>query len=355
MFKYSKNKGNYRLLEKATRIQVLRILNETAIFRIISNYLRLKQPPPMPQDTKNRLADPFTKQGAPNTSSLDLLTDSQGSMTFHRVLRRAHPADTIVGVRGVAIGGQELTVIAGPCAVESPQQLMAAAERAAAHGAHLLRGGAFKLRTSPYAFSGLGEAGLKLLSEARRISGLPIVTEVVDEESVLLSAAHADMLQIGTRNMHNYVLLKQAAATGKPILLKRGMSATLDEFLHAAEYILAAGNSQVVLCERGIRTFSDFTRNTLDLNIVPALKQMTHLPVITDPSHGTGRADLVAPMSRASIAAGADGVLIEMHPDPEKALSDGYQSLDPEEFGELISDLARLAPIMGRTLTRRGQ
>ncbi len=309
----------------------------------------------MAQTPKSRYGNPLTDLPSHTTTQPRFVSTGDDSLAYHRVLRRMHPADTVVGVRGVAVGGQELTVIAGPCAVESPHQLMAAAEQAAAGGAHLLRGGAFKLRTSPYAFAGLGEAGLKLLSEARRASGLPVVTEVVDEESVLLAAAHADMLQIGTRNMHNYVLLKQAAATGKPILLKRGMAATLDEFLHAAEYILAAGNSQVVLCERGIRTFSDFTRNTLDLNIVPALKQLSHLPVITDPSHGTGRRDLVAPMARASIAAGADGVLIEMHPDPEKALSDGYQSLDPEEFHELVSDLARIAPIVGRTLTLRGQ
>ncbi len=309
----------------------------------------------MSYSPKSRLTDPLTDLQAQAASAQHYHSSPEGSLAYHRVLRRAHTADTIVGVRGVAVGGQELTVIAGPCAVESVHQLMAAAEQAAASGAHLLRGGAFKLRTSPYAFSGLGEAALKMLSEARRVSGLPVVTEVVDEESVLLAAAHADMLQIGTRNMHNYVLLKQAAATGKPILLKRGMSATLDEFLHAAEYILAAGNSQVVLCERGIRTFSDFTRNTLDLNIVPALKQISHLPVITDPSHGTGRSDLVPAMARASIAAGADGVLIEMHPDPAKALSDGYQSLDPEEFRELVSDLARIAPIVGRTLTLRGR
>lgn len=309
----------------------------------------------MSQSSKSRFSDPLADLKSQTAAGQIYHSSPEGSLAYHRVLRRAHTADTIVGVRGVAVGGQELTVIAGPCAVESPQQLMAAAEQAAASGAHLLRGGAFKLRTSPYAFSGLGEAGLKLLSEARRASGLPVVTEVVDEESVLLAAAHADMLQIGTRNMHNYVLLKQAAATGKPILLKRGMAATLDEFLHAAEYILASGNSQVVLCERGIRTFSDFTRNTLDLNIVPALKKMTHLPVITDPSHGTGRSDLVPAMARASIAAGADGVLIEMHPDPAKALSDGYQSLDPQEFRELVTDLARIAPIVGRTLTLRGQ
>lgn len=308
----------------------------------------------MSHSPKNRFTEQPELQSQASTGHLFQLAPSS-SFSYHRVLRRVHDADTVVGVRGVAVGGQELTVIAGPCAVESPQQLMAAAEQAAASGAHLLRGGAFKLRTSPYAFSGLGEAGLRLLSEARRVSGLPVVTEVVDEESVLLAAAHADMLQIGTRNMHNYVLLKQAASTGKPVLLKRGMAATLDEFLHAAEYILAAGNSQVVLCERGIRTFSDFTRNTLDLNIVPALKQLTHLPVITDPSHGTGRRDLVPAMARASIAAGADGVLIEMHPDPERALSDGYQSLDPIEFKEMVTDLARIAPIVGRTLTLRGQ
>ncbi|MBK6909433.1 MAG: 3-deoxy-7-phosphoheptulonate synthase [bacterium] len=312
----------------------------------------------MPHKITSQTSDPLVGTGSSlhGTPRVDANLDSPTeNLAAVRVLRRAHSHDTIVAVRGVAIGGQELTIIAGPCAVETPQQLFAAAELAAASGAHLLRGGAFKLRTSPYAFSGLGEAGLKLLSEARRVSGLPVVTEVVDEESVLLAAAHADMLQIGTRNMHNYVLLKQAAATGKPILLKRGMAATLEEFLQAAEYILAAGNAQVVLCERGIRTFSDFTRNTLDLNIVPALKLMTHLPVITDPSHGTGRRDLVIPMARASVAAGADGVLIEMHPDPERALSDGYQSLDPEEFGELMHDLSRIATAVGRTVTRRGQ
>ncbi len=309
----------------------------------------------MSHSPKNRLTESLTDLHNQFGGAQHYNSSPESSLAYHRVLRRAHTADTVVGVRGVAVGGQELTVIAGPCAVESAHQLMTAAEQAATSGAHLLRGGAFKLRTSPYAFAGLGEPALKMLSEARRVSGLPVVTEVVDEESVLLAAAHADMLQIGTRNMHNYVLLKQAAATGKPILLKRGMSATLDEFLHAAEYILAAGNSQVVLCERGIRTFSDFTRNTLDLNIVPALKQISHLPVITDPSHGTGRSDLVPPMARASVAAGADGVLIEMHPDPAKALSDGYQSLDPAEFGELVSDLARIAPIVGRTLTLRGR
>ncbi len=314
----------------------------------------------MPRDSKSRTSDPqnisLTNESSSSERPSHFVENALWDQpSYYRVLRRSHPANTIVGVRGVAVGGTELTIMAGPCAVESPQQLIAAAEHAAAGGAHLLRGGAFKLRTSPYSFSGLGEAALKLLSEARRVSGLPIVTEVVDEESVLLAAAHADMLQIGTRNMHNYVLLKQAAATGKPILLKRGMAATLEEFLNAAEYIMAAGNDQVVLCERGIRTFSDFTRNTLDLNIVPALKQLSHLPVITDPSHGTGRRDLVAPMARASIAAGADGVLLEMHPDPEKALSDGYQSLDPDEFTELVSDLARLAPIVGRTLSVRGK
>jgi len=313
----------------------------------------------MSRDYKKSLTEPgfgTPSDGGHSHSSVRSVEQAYAAEpSYHKVLRRTRPANTIVAVRGVAIGGKELTVIAGPCAVESPHQLIAAAEKAAASGAHLLRGGAFKLRTSPYAFSGLGEPALKLLAEARRVSGLPVVTEVVDEESVLLAAANVDMLQIGTRNMHNYVLLKQAAATGKPILLKRGMAATLDEFLNAAEYIMNAGNDQIVLCERGIRTFSDFTRNTLDLNIVPALKLLSHLPIITDPSHGTGRRELVSPMAKASIAAGADGVLLEMHPDPEKALSDGYQSLDPEEFAELVSDMARLAPALGRTLTLRGQ
>jgi 3-deoxy-7-phosphoheptulonate synthase len=282
-------------------------------------------------------------------------TSDSLSTRYRRVLRRDHPQDTVVTVRDVTIGATELCVIAGPCAVETPQQLFKAAEIAAESGAHLLRGGAFKLRTSPYAFPGLGEPALKLLAEARRVSGLPVVTEVVDEESAILAALYADVLQVGTRNMFNYVLLKQVARTGKPILLKRGMAATLEEFLHAAEYILAEGNDRLMLCERGIRGFSDYSRNTLDLNIVPALKQISHLPILTDPSHGTGMRNLVLPMARASVAAGADGVLVEMHPDPDSALSDGFQSLHPEQLTQMIADLTRLAPAVGRTLTPRGR
>jgi 3-deoxy-7-phosphoheptulonate synthase len=270
------------------------------------------------------------------------------------VSRAAKAENSLVHVRDVTFGGKELVMIAGPCAVESPDQLLQAMHAVKAAGAHMLRGGAYKLRTSPYSFQGLGEPGLKLLAEARERSGLPVVTEVVDEESALLASMYVDMLQIGARNMQNYVLLKQAAHSGKPILLKRGVAATLEEFLNAAEYIYSEGNEQVVLCERGVRGFADYSRNTLDLNIIPAVKEYSHLPIITDPSHGTGARSMVIPMARASIAAGADGVMVEMHPRPETALSDGYQSLYPAQLEEMISDLSRLAPAVGRILKRRG-
>jgi 3-deoxy-7-phosphoheptulonate synthase len=272
---------------------------------------------------------------------------------FRLVSREAKPEDTVVDVSGVKVGGKELLVIAGPCAVESAEQIVTSAERVKAAGGHILRGGAFKPRTSPYSFQGLGEKGLRLLAEARRITGLPVVSEVMDEESVTLAAKYVDMLQIGARNMQNYTLLKLAARSGKPILLKRGAAATLEELLSAAEYILADGNYRVVLCERGVRGFSDFTRNTLDLSIIPAVKELSHLPIITDPSHGTGRRGMVVPLARASIAAGADGVMVEVHPDPEHALSDGFQSLYPPQFEELMGELEQIAPIVGRTLPRR--
>lgn len=270
------------------------------------------------------------------------------------VSRAAKQEDSLVHVRDVTFGGKELVMIAGPCAVETPEQILEAMHVVKASGAHMLRGGAYKLRTSPYSFQGLGEPALKMLADARDRSGLPIVTEVVDEESVLLASMYVDMLQIGARNMQNYVLLKQAAHSGKPILLKRGVAANLEEFLNAAEYIYSEGNKQVVLCERGVRGFSDYSRNTLDLNVVPAVKEYSHLPIITDPSHGTGTRSMVIPMARASIAAGADGVMVEMHPSPEAALSDGYQSLYPEELEEMISDLMKIAPAVGRILKRRG-
>ena len=257
-------------------------------------------------------------------------------------------ADTVVDVAGVKVGGKRITVIAGPCSVESEDQLMSTARAVKASGASLLRGGAYKPRTSPYAFQGLGEDGLKLLAKARDETGLGIVTEVMESAEVELVAQYADVLQVGARNMQNSKLLRKLSLIRKPILLKRNFSATLNEFLMSAEYILAGGNDQVILCERGIRTFVEYTRNTLDLNVIPAVKQLSHLPIIVDPSHGTGRHDLILPMSRAAIAAGADGLIIEVHPEPAEALSDGDQSLTPAAFDRLMKEAAKIARAMGR-------
>jgi 3-deoxy-7-phosphoheptulonate synthase len=271
------------------------------------------------------------------------------SHPYKLVSREFHPEDTIVSVGGVPVGGTRIVVIAGPCAVESLEQTVTIAREVKARGADLLRGGAFKPRTSPYAFQGLGEEGLKILAAARDVTGLPVVTEVLDTAHVEIVAAYTDCLQIGARNMQNFELLKKAGKTGKPVLLKRGMSATLEEFLLAAEYVLAEGNPNVVLCERGIRTFSDFTRNTLDLSVVPAVERLSHLPIIVDPSHGTGRREKVVPMSRASIAAGADGIAVEVHNNPAEALSDGPQALTPDMFSELMSQIRPIAVAVGRT------
>jgi 3-deoxy-7-phosphoheptulonate synthase len=271
------------------------------------------------------------------------------SHSYKLVSREFHPEDTIVSIGGVPVGGARVVVIAGPCAVESREQTLTIAKEVKARGADLLRGGAYKPRTSPYSFQGLGEEGLRILAEARDATGLPVVTEVLDTGTVELVAAWADCLQIGARNMQNFELLKRAGRTGKPVLLKRGMSATLEEFLLAAEYILAEGNPNVVLCERGVRTFTDHTRNTLDLSVVPSVEKLSHLPIVVDPSHGTGRRDQVAPMSFASIAAGADGVAVEVHHKPEEALSDGPQALTPEMFSALMERLAPVAVAVGRT------
>jgi 3-deoxy-7-phosphoheptulonate synthase len=273
----------------------------------------------------------------------------QVSHPYKLVSREFHPEDSVVPIGGVPVGGAALVVVAGPCAVESREQMLAVAREVKRLGAHLLRGGAFKPRTSPYSFQGLGEAGLKLLAEAREATGLPVVTEVLDTENVDLVAEWADCLQIGARNMQNFELLKKAGKTGKPILLKRGMSATLEEFLLAAEYVLAEGNPNVVLCERGVRTFSDFTRNTLDLAIVPAVERLSHLPIVVDPSHGTGRRDKVIPMSCAAVASGADGLLVEVHHKPEEALSDGPQALTPALFEALMGRIRPIAAAVGRT------
>lgn len=262
--------------------------------------------------------------------------------------REFKPRDTVIEVSGVRIGSKAVVVIAGPCSVESEQQVMATAESVKSAGASLLRGGAFKPRTSPYAFQGLGVDGLKLLAKARERTGLGIVTEVMESSEVELVAEYADMLQVGARNMQNTKLLRALSKVNKPILLKRNFSATLNEFLMSAEYLLSGGNDRVVLCERGIRTFVEYARNTLDLNIVPAIKLLSHLPIIVDPSHGTGRQDLVIPMSRAAIAAGADGLIIEVHPNPREAFSDGDQSLMPAAFEQLMREVGLIARAVGR-------
>jgi len=250
---------------------------------------------------------------------------------------------------GVTIGGPELAIIAGPCAVESRDQIFGAAERVQRAGARLLRGGAFKPRTSPYAFQGMGEGGLELLAEVRREFGLMIVTETIDPENCDLVEQYADVLQVGARNMQNFSLLKRVGRSKKPVLLKRGLSATLEEFLMAAEYILSEGNYNVILCERGVRTFADHTRNTLDLSVIPAVKSASHLPIIVDPSHGTGRRDKVLPLARAAVAVGADGLIVEVHPDADHARSDGYQSLYPDQFEELMREITPIAAVLGRT------
>jgi len=264
--------------------------------------------------------------------------------------REFRPQDSIVDVAGVKVGGKEVVVMAGPCSVESEDQVMRVAEVVRAAGVRIMRGGAYKPRTSPYTFQGLGEDGLKLLAKAREKTGLRIVTEVMESADVDMVAEYADLIQIGARNMHNTKLLRSLAKVKKPVLLKRNFAATLNEFLMSAEYLLSGGNDQVILCERGIRTFVDYTRNTLDLNIVPAIKLLSHLPIIVDPSHGTGRHDLVIPMSRAAIAAGADGLLVEVHPNPAEAFSDGEQALTPDVFVQLMKELRPIASAVARVV-----
>ncbi|WP_234381624.1 MULTISPECIES: 3-deoxy-7-phosphoheptulonate synthase [unclassified Streptomyces] len=274
------------------------------------------------------------------------------SVPYKLVSREHHVERTVVTVGGVPIGPGTLTVIAGPCAVETPAQTLAAARLAQAAGASLLRGGAFKPRTSPYAYQGLGEAGLRILADVRDETGLPLVTEVIDPDGVRLVAPYADMLQIGTRNMHNFALLQAAGEAGRPVLLKRGFGATIEEWLMAAEYIAQRGNLDIVLCERGIRTFETATRNTLDISAVPVVQRLSHLPVIVDPSHSGGRRDLVLPLTRAALAAGADGVMVDVHPDPATALCDGDQALTRPEAAEVAEAVAGLAPLMGRAPAR---
>jgi 3-deoxy-7-phosphoheptulonate synthase len=264
--------------------------------------------------------------------------------------RNFRPGGTVVKMGGVEIGGPAVVLMAGPCSVESREQIFRAAGQVAEAGAKVIRGGAFKPRSSPYSFQGMGEEGLKLLREAADQHGLLAVSEVMDQTQIPLVAAYADILQVGARNMQNYNLLKELGKVQKPVLLKRGISATLEELLLSAEYILAGGNYDVILCERGIRTFETYTRNTMDISAIPIIKKLSHLPMIADPSHGTGRRDKVLPMARAAVAAGADGLLIEVHPDPDHARSDGAQSLKPEQFAELVQQLRIIAQAVGRTL-----
>jgi 3-deoxy-7-phosphoheptulonate synthase len=276
------------------------------------------------------------------------------SKPYKLVGRELKEDNTIIDLGdGVRIGGTELAIIAGPCAVETREQTRTIAADVAAAGARLFRGGAYKPRTSPYSFQGLAIEGLKILAEVRKDFGLKIVTEAIDVESMDLVEQYADVIQIGARNMQNFSLLRRAGKSKLPVLLKRGISATLEELLMAAEYILAEGNYNVILCERGIRTFTDHTRNTLDLSVIPAVQRLSHLPIIVDPSHGTGRREKVIPLSRAAIAVGADGLIIEVHDHPEEALSDGNQSIQPPEFEQLMREISQIAPILRRSLATR--
>lgn len=272
------------------------------------------------------------------------------SRPYKVVARAWRPEGTVITVRGVTIGGPQLCVMAGPCTVESPEMLFQTARHAKEHGAHVLRGGAFKPSTSPYSFHGMGEEGLRLLAEAREQTGMPVITEVMDTRDVELVGRYADILQIGTRNMTNFALLREVGAARKPVMLKRGWASQIEEWLQAAEYIASRGNYEIILCERGIRSFETYTRNTFDLNAIPAVKELSHLPVIADPSHGTGRASLVVPVALGAIAAGADGLIVETHPRPEMAMKDGQQSLRPQAFAELMRALAPVAAAVGRTL-----
>ncbi|HEU4415516.1 MAG TPA: 3-deoxy-7-phosphoheptulonate synthase [Candidatus Angelobacter sp.] len=274
------------------------------------------------------------------------------SKPYKLVSRDTKEEDTIVRFKGSdgSFGGRDLAVVAGPCSIESREQAFTIAERVARAGARFFRGGAYKPRTSPYAFQGMGEEGLKIMADIRDRFGLRIVTEALDDESLAMVAEYADVIQIGARNMQNFSLLKKAGRLRKPVMLKRGMSATLEEFLMAAEYILSEGNYEVILCERGVRTFADHTRNTLDLSIVPAVQRLSHLPIVVDPSHGTGKRNKVTPLSRAAVAVGADGLMVEVHHDPDHALSDGMQSIFPDQFDAMMQEIRQIAPILHRNV-----
>jgi 3-deoxy-7-phosphoheptulonate synthase len=276
------------------------------------------------------------------------------SKAYKLASRDVKQEDTIIRFAGTdaAIGGKGLAIIAGPCSIESREQAFAIAEQVAVSGAQFFRGGAYKPRTSPYAFQGMGLEALRIMAEIRSHFGLRIVTEAIDNETLELVAEWADVVQIGARNMQNFSLLKRAGKLRKPVMIKRGLSATLDEFLMSAEYVMSEGNYEVILCERGVRTFADHTRNTLDLSIIPAVRRVSHLPILVDPSHGTGKRDSVLPMARAAVASGADGILVEVHDHPEKALSDGPQSIYPDQFARMMDELEQIAPVVGRSLPR---
>jgi len=310
-------------------------------------------PKPAPGESRTLVGvmGPKPLRGKQHLQALPEVADVLEISTPYKLASREwHPRDTVVKVGSASFGADKVTVIAGPCAVESYEQTKTVAEAVKAAGGHVLRGGAFKPRTSPYSFQGLGEEGLQILQTVGQEVGLPTVTEVTDTEVMAVTAEHTDMLQIGTRNMQNYSLLKAAAGTGMPILLKRGMSATVKETILAAEYILNAGNDQVVICERGIRTFVDHTRNTLDVSSIPAFQRLSHLPVIVDPSHAAGKRHKVLPLALAGVAAGAQGVMVEVHPNPQIALSDGPQQLLPRDFQELIDRIRAVAEAVGRHL-----
>jgi 3-deoxy-7-phosphoheptulonate synthase len=276
------------------------------------------------------------------------------SKPYKLASRDVKEEDTVIHFPGTdaTIGGRDLAMVAGPCSIESREQAFAIAEQVAASGAQFFRGGAYKPRTSPYVFQGLGLEALRIMAEIRERFGLRIITEALDNETLDRVAEWADVIQIGARNMQNFSLLRRAGKLRKPVLLKRGLSATLEEFLMAAEYVMSEGNYQVILCERGVRTFTDHTRNTLDLSIIPAVQRLSHLPILVDPSHGTGRRDSVLPMARAAVAAGADGILVEVHNQPEKALSDGPQSIYPDQFARMMDEIEQIAPVVGRSLPR---
>jgi 3-deoxy-7-phosphoheptulonate synthase len=273
------------------------------------------------------------------------------SAPYKLASRHFRPEGSVVPIgKGVAVGGSQVVVMAGPCSIESAEQIEIIAARVASLGAKVLRGGAFKPRTSPYSFQGLGQKGLEMMRRAADQHGLLVVSEVMDQTQIPMMLEYVDVLQVGARNMQNYYLLKELGKVAKPVLLKRGISAMIEELLLSAEYIMSGGNYNVILCERGIRTFESYTRNTLDVSAIPVVKKLSHLPIVADPSHGTGRRDKVPPMARAALAAGADGLLVEVHHDPERALSDGAQSLYPDQFEQLMKELRMIAPVVGRTI-----